>query len=65
MTGTLLLTNFHIVESMNLLFDTVVDCLSKPSNIGILMFLVMLGMIVTLMTKSGGSQAYGNGQRRK
>ena len=58
-TGTLLLTNFHIVESMNLLFDTVVNCLSKPSNIGILMFLVMLGMIVTLMTKSGGSQAYG------
>ena len=64
-TGTLLLTNFHIVESMNLLFDTVVNCLSKPSNIGILMFLVMLGMIVTLMTKSGGSQAYGKWAKKK
>ena len=58
-SGTLLLTNFHLVESLNLLFDTVVNCLSKPSNIGILIFLVMLGIIVTLMTKSGGSQAYG------
>ena len=40
-SGTLLLTNFHLVESLNLLFDTVVNCLSKPSNIGILIFLVM------------------------
>ena len=37
-SGTLLLTNFHLVESLNLLFDTVVNCLSKPSNIGILIF---------------------------
>ena len=28
-SGTLLLTNFHLVESLNLLFDTVVNCLSK------------------------------------
>ena len=62
-SGTLLLTNFHLVE--NLLFDTVVNCLSKPSNIGILIFLVMLGIIVTLMTKSGGSQAYGKWAKKK
>ena len=41
-SGTLLLTNFHLVESLNLLFDTVVNCLSKPSNIGILIFLVIM-----------------------
>lgn len=64
-SGTLLLTNFHLVESLNLLFDTVVNCLSKPSNIGILIFLVMLGIIVTLMTKSGGSQAYGKWAKRR
>ena len=29
------------------------------------MFLVMLGMIVTLMTKSGGSQAYGKWAKKK
>ena len=64
-SGTLLLTNFHLVESLNLLFDTVVNCLSKPSNIGILIFLVMLGIIVTLMTKSGGSQAYGKWAKKQ
>ena len=64
-SGTLLLTNFHLVESLNLLFDTVVNCLSKPSNIGILIFLVMLGIIVTLVTKSGGSQAYGKWAKKK
>ena len=64
-SGTLLLTNFHLVESLNLLFDTVVNCLSKPSNIRILIFLVMLGIIVTLMTKSGGSQAYGKWAKKK
>ena len=64
-SGTLLLTNFHLVESLNLLFDTVVNCLSKLSNIGILIFLVMLGIIVTLMTKSGGSQAYGKWAKKK
>lgn len=64
-SGTLLLTNFHLIESLNLLFDTVVNCLSKPSNIGILIFLVMLGIIVTLMTKSGGSQAYGKWAKKK
>lgn len=64
-SGTLLLTNFYLVESLNLLFDTVVNCLSKPSNIGILIFLVMLGIIVTLMTKSGGSQAYGKWAKKK
>ena len=64
-SGTLLLTNFHLVESLNLLFDTIVNCLSKPSNIGILIFLVMLGIIVTLMTKSGGSQAYGKWAKKK
>ncbi len=64
-SGTLLLTNFHLIESMNLLFETVVHCLSKESNIGILIFLVMLGMIVTLMSKSGGSQAYGRWAKKK
>lgn len=65
LSGTLLLSDFNIIKCMNLLLDTIINCLSKPSNIGILIFLVLLGIIVSLMTKSGGSQAYGNWAKKR
>ena len=36
-----------------------IHCLSDPWNVGILMFLVILGSIVSLMNKAGGSAAFG------
>lgn len=39
--------------------DGFVGVLSNPSNVGILIFLVILGAIVALMNKAGGSAAFG------
>lgn len=36
-----------------------INCLSNPWNMGILVFLVILGSIVSLMNKAGGSAAFG------
>ena len=36
-----------------------IHCLSDPWNVGILVFLVILGSIVSLMNKAGGSAAFG------
>lgn len=36
-----------------------IHCLSDPWNVGILIFLVILGSIVSLMNKAGGSAAFG------
>ena len=37
----------------------IISCLSNTWNVGILMFLVILGAIVSLMNKAGGSAAFG------
>lgn len=39
--------------------DGIVSVLSDPSNVGILIFLVILGSIVAMMNKAGGSAAFG------
>ena len=39
--------------------DGIVASLSDPYNVGILIFLVVLGMLVSMMNKSGGSMAFG------
>lgn len=39
--------------------DGLISNISDPSNVGILVFLVVLGIIVVLMNKAGGSRAYG------
>lgn len=36
-----------------------IHCLADPWNVGILVFLVVLGAIVSLMNKAGGSAAFG------
>ena len=40
--------------------DGIIASLSDPYNVGILVFLVFLGIIVALMNKAGGSAAFGN-----
>lgn len=54
--GALLFTNFNVVKTTESIFQVMTDY----ANLGILIFLVILGIIVSLITKSGGSAAYGN-----
>ncbi len=43
----------------HILFDGFVASLSDSYNMGIIVFLVLLGMLVSLMNKAGGSAAFG------
>ncbi len=45
--------------------DGLIANLSDAYNVGILIFLVILGAIVVLMNKAGGSRAYGEWAARK
>ena len=62
LVGALLVSNFHpwetvvqLVEGDNGIVTTVAD----SGNIAIVMFLVILGIMVDLMNKAGGSEAFG------
>lgn len=57
LVGGLLAADFHPVVAVTRSFDTMVE--SVGDNMGILIFLVILGIIVVLMNGSGGSDAYG------
>ena len=62
-TGALLFANGNLELALNTLFFNegggMVAKLSDSSNVGILFFLVMLGILVALMNKAGGSAAFG------
>ncbi len=67
-TGALLYANFSPMGTLVAIFNMMMEKLSDTWNIGILIFLVFLGIIVTLITKAGGSAAYGkwaNGKIKK
>jgi Na+/H+ antiporter NhaC len=53
--GALMYTGFHPWNALVAL----VDILTESMDVNILIFDVLLGMIIVLMTKSGGSAAYG------
>ena len=53
--GALLYTGFHPWNAFNALFSIMKDSM----NLNILIFDVLLGMIIVLISKSGGSAAYG------
>lgn len=59
LTGSLLYTSFHPIATVETIFSVMMEKLGDPWNIGILIFLVFLGIIVALMTRAGGSAAYG------
>ncbi len=59
-SGALLYTNFSPIGATNAIFDMMSEKLGDTGNIGILIFLVFLGVMVALMTKAGGSAAYGD-----
>ena len=62
-TGALLFANGNLELALNTLFFNegggMVAKLSDSSNVGLLVFLVMLGILVALMNKAGGSAAFG------
>ena len=58
--GALFFSNFSFVGTFNhIIKDGFVSVLSDSYNVGILIFLVLLGSMVSLMNKSGGSKAFG------
>ena len=60
LTGALLNVGFDPVEGINQLFpDGVMAVLADKWNVGILVFLVILGTMVQLMNRTGGSTAFG------
>ena len=60
LSGALLYTNFNPEQTMNRVFTGgFMSSVTDAYNMGILVFLVLLGMIVALMNKAGGSAAFG------
>ena len=58
--GGLFYAEFSPLKAMNhIIDDGFVASLADSYNVGILIFLVILGMIVAMMNKSGGSAAFG------
>ena len=58
--GGLLASGFNFEGTMKAIFEKgFVSVLSSAYNVGILIFLVILGMVVALMNKTGGSDAFG------
>lgn len=60
LTGALLNAEFEPVEGLVQLFpDGMMAVIADKWNVGILVFLVILGMMVQLMNRTGGSAAFG------
>ena len=60
LVGGLLYSNFSFEGTLNHVFSGgIVASLSDSYNVGILIFLVILGTMVCLMNKAGGSAAFG------
>ncbi len=58
--GALMHANFNFSGTIDHLFvNGFISSIADPYNIGIIIFLVVLGTIVSLMNKSGGSAAFG------
>ena len=60
LSGALLYANFSFTGTIDHLFvDGFIASIADSYNIGILLFLVVLGAIVVLMNRAGGSAAFG------
>ena len=62
LVGALLVSNFHPWETVVQLVqgdNGIVTTVSDSGNIAIIVFLVILGIMVDLMNKAGGSEAFG------
>ena len=63
LVGGFLYANFNPDLAVTSTFDTL--CTAVGGNLGIVAFLVILGIIVVLMNRSGGSKAYGDWAKKK
>ena len=59
LSGALIYSNLNVWGMVTNTFDVMVGKLAYSWNVGILIFLVVLGMMVSLVNKAGGSAAYG------
>ncbi len=60
LVGGLFYANFNPELALNhIIVDGIIGSLSNAWNVGIIIFLVILGMMVCLMNKAGGSKAFG------
>ena len=60
LVGGLFYSNFNFEGTLTHIFnDGFVGSLADSYNVGILVFLVILGILVVLMNKAGGSAAFG------
>ena len=61
LVGGLLYANFNPVGALTHIFETAMvgESLTSSGNVGVLVFLVILGAMVALMNKAGGSAAFG------
>lgn len=59
LSGALLYANWNVWGMVTGTFDTMISKVCDSWNVGILIFLVLLGMLVSLVNKAGGSAAYG------
>ena len=58
--GGLFISNFSFIGTLNAIFtDGMITQIADSYNVGILVFLVFLGIMVALMNKAGGSAAFG------
>lgn len=58
--GGLFYSNFGFEKTVNHIFgDGIISVLSDSYNVGIIVFLVILGIMVAMMNKAGGSAAFG------
>lgn len=60
LAGALLVNNFAPVATIDTIInDGFIASVSDAWNVGIFLFLVLLGIVVALMNKAGGSAAFG------
>ena len=59
LAGSLIYTNWNVWDMILNTFDVMISKICDSWNVGILIFLVLLGMMVAMINKAGGSAAYG------
>ncbi len=65
LSGILMYTRFDLRATIDTTVEAFVSNIGDSYNMGILIFLVILGVIVVLMNKAGGSKAYGEWASKK
>lgn len=63
--AALLFGNFNLLTGTVEMLNVMIEKTGSTWNVGILFFLVFLGAIVALMTRAGGSKAYGDWAKGK